>query len=261
MTTTLVRRAGVLALIAATTTTLTGCAGVLGATMTYNDTEKAKITDIVLTGGSGDVEIKTAAVQQTTITRIVQRSSNPEESYKLSGTTLNIDTSCGHNCSVSYKVQAPVGVTVRGELDSGDLALGGVGATDVQLRSGDIAINDATGPVTARADSGDVTVHGGTGKVTIVTSSGDAIAVDVAGPVDVRADSGDVTVKLSAPGSVTGIASSGDVNVVVPAGSYRVSAQADSGDKAVNGLTEDPASKNVIDLQADSGDVTVTAAA
>ena len=51
MTTTLIRRAGVLALIATTAAGLSGCAGVVGAKLTYDDTEKGKITDIVLAGG------------------------------------------------------------------------------------------------------------------------------------------------------------------------------------------------------------------
>src|SRR5690349_5955644 len=104
MTTTLIRRAAVLALIAASTTALTGCAGVIGAKMTYDDTLKAKITDIVLTGGAGDVVVTTSEVDETTIHRVIRRSTNPGESFKLDGTTLTIDTSCGMNCSVSYEI-------------------------------------------------------------------------------------------------------------------------------------------------------------
>ena len=77
--------------------------------MTYDDTEKAKITDIVLTGGSGDVTITTAPVTETTITRVIRRSTNPGESYRLVGTTLNIDTTCGVDCSVTYEIKAPPG--------------------------------------------------------------------------------------------------------------------------------------------------------
>src|SRR5690348_15187179 len=129
MTTPLARRAGALVLIAATATTLSGCAGVLGAKMTYDDTEKAKITDIVLAGDSGDVKISTAAVDQTTIRRVIRRTTNPGESYRLSGSVLSLDTSCGMNCSVSYEIQTPPGVKVRGNLDSGDVRLTGVADT------------------------------------------------------------------------------------------------------------------------------------
>jgi len=110
MTTTLIRRAGVFALIAATTTTLTGCAGVLGARMTYNDTVQAKVTEVALSGRSGDVIITTGAVQQTTIKRVVRGSSNPGESYRMTGSTLNLDTSCGPDCQASYEEMKARGV-------------------------------------------------------------------------------------------------------------------------------------------------------
>jgi Putative adhesin len=257
MTTTLVRRAGVLALIAATATTLSGCAGVLGAKMTYNDTEKAKITDIVLSGGSGDVRITTAAVDETTIQRIIRRTTNPGESYHLSGSVLSLDTSCGLNCSVSYQIQAPPGVKVRGALDSGDIQLAGVADTDVQVSSGDMLITDATGPVKVRATSGDIQVLRAHGTVSAVATSGDIRAIDPAGAVNIRATSGDVEVRLATPSSITADVTSGDINVSVPEGSYNIIDRVRSGDTSLNGLTSDPTSKNVLDLKASSGDVNV----
>jgi hypothetical protein len=257
MTTTLVRRAGVLALIAATATTLSGCAGVLGAKMTYNDTEKAKITDIVLSGGSGDVTITTAAVDETTIQRIIRRTTNPGESYHLSGSVLSLDTSCGINCSVSYQIQTPPGVKVRGALDSGDIQLAGVADTDVQVSSGDMLITDATGPVKVRATSGDIQVLRAHGTVSAVATSGDIRAIDPAGAVNIRATSGDVQVRLAAPNSVTADVTSGDIDVSVPEGSYNIIDRARSSDTSLTGLTSDPTSKNVLDLKASSGDVNV----
>jgi DUF4097 and DUF4098 domain-containing protein YvlB len=262
MTTTLVRRAGVLTLIAATATVLSGCAGVIGATMTYNDTEKSKITDIVLSGGSGDVRITTAAVDQTTIKRVIRRTTNPGESYQVAGTTLSLDTSCGLDCSVSYEVQVPPGVNVRGHLDSGDLGLTGVGTTDVQVSSGDISISNATGPVKVKATSGDISVLHAKGTVTAVATSGDIRAIDPAGAVDIKATSGDVQVQLAVPNSVTAQVTNGDIDISVPRGDYNVIAPNNhSGDTSVRGLVSDPAAKNVLDVQASSGDVNVNATA
>jgi DUF4097 and DUF4098 domain-containing protein YvlB len=258
MTTTLVRRAGVLALIAATAATLSGCAGVIGAKMTYNDTEKAKITDIVLTGGSGDVKITTAAVDETTIQRVIRRTANPGASYHLSGSVLNLDTSCGLNCSVSYAIQTPPGVKVRGNLGSGDIQLAGVADTDVQVSSGDMLITDATGPVKARATSGDIQVLRSHGTVSAVATSGDIRAIDSAGAVTVKATSGDVQVRLSAPNSISADVTSGDIDISVPQGSYNViNRSRDSSDTSMNGLTSDPSSKNVLDVKATSGDVNI----
>ena len=261
MTSILLRRTAVLAIVTAATVTLTGCAGVLGARMTYDDTEKAKITDVVVTGGGGDVLIRTAAVTETSIKRVIRRSSNPDESYRLSGSTLTIDTSCGHNCSVSYEIVAPTGVAVRGELGSGDISLDGVGATDVQVRSGDLVINNATGPVQADSSSGDVTITVATAAVTADARSGDVRVMNVAGPVTAKVASGDLDIKLTTANSVTAEANSGDVTVTVPRGSYQVRTDTGSGDADVHGVTNDASSKNVLDVKASSGDVTVSATA
>src|SRR4051812_32143858 len=248
--TTLVRRAGVLALIAATATTLSGCAGVIGAKMTYDDTEKAKITDIVLSGGSGDVTITTAAVDQTTIKRVIRRTTNPGESYHLTGTTLSLDTSCGAGCSVSYQIQTPPGVNVRGELRSGDIQLNGVGTTDVRVSSGNVVIDNATGPVRAAATSGDIQVLHARSTVNVQATSGDIRTIDPGGAVDARATSGDVQIHLATPNSVTVAVTSGDINLSVPPGAYHVITRSHSGDRGLHNLVDDPSAKNVLDVKA-----------
>jgi hypothetical protein len=261
MTTTPLRRAGVLALIAATTATLTGCAGVVGARMTYEDTVKTKITEIQITGGNGDVLVRTGAGDQTAIKRIVRRSTNPGESYRLAGTVLQLDTSCGNNCQVSYEIQAPAGVAVSGELRSGDVQLTGVGTTDLRLTSGDITVRDATGPVQLRATSGDIRVLDAKSTVKVQSTSGDIQALNAGGAVDLKLTSGDITAKLAVPASVTAQTTSGDVNVIVPAGAYQVTADTSSGDSTVNGIASDAKAKNVIHVQTRSGDANVSAAA
>ncbi|MET0417447.1 MAG: DUF4097 family beta strand repeat-containing protein, partial [Actinoplanes sp.] len=219
-----------------------------------------KITEIRISGGSGDVAVSTATVDQTKITRVVRRNTNPGESYRLDGTVLYIDTSCGHDCTVSYQIEAPAGVAVKGELRSGDILLDGVGAADVQLTSGDLTVQGATGPVELQASSGDVRVIDSKGTVKAKASSGTIEAINPGGAVDLDVSSGEITVQLNTPQSVTAKASSGDVNVMVPEGAYKISATATSGDAAINGLTSDPAAKNVIDVRTRSGDAMVSLA-
>ncbi|MGK5684966.1 DUF4097 family beta strand repeat-containing protein [Actinoplanes sp. URMC 104] len=259
MTTTVTRRAAALVLIAATATTLTGCAGVLGASMTYDDTEKAKITDIRLDGDSGDVRIRTANVTETSIKRVIRRSTDPEASYRVEGSTLVIDTSCGRTCQVSYEIVAPAGVKVGGELRSGDIALEGVGDTDLKLTSGDVIVTDATGSVKLRGTSGDVRVVRAK-AVDVQSTSGDISAIDVAGPARLKVTSGDINAELATAASVTAQTTSGDVRVQVPEGRYKITTHTGSGDAAVQGITNDPAAKNELDLRTGSGDAIVTAA-
>ncbi|MFG1609348.1 DUF4097 family beta strand repeat-containing protein [Actinoplanes sp. NPDC049265] len=256
------RRAGAATLIAAVTATaLTGCGGV-GAKLTFSDVEKAKITDIVVSGDGGDVLIRTQpSLTETTINRIVHRNSDPGASYRLDGSKLSINTDCGPNCRVSYDITAPEGVKVRGSLGSGDVVLTGVAGVDVAVDSGNLAVNDVQGDVVAKADSGDVAVNNATGKVTASADSGDVRAIRVSGgPIDLRADSGDVDVEAVQAMSVTAVADSGNVMVRVPAGSYAIETQANSGDEATEGpgLVNDRSSKFKLTLTADSGDVTLT---
>jgi hypothetical protein len=226
MTSNLTRRTGALVLLAAASATvLAGCEGV-GAQLTYNDTEKVKVSEIVMTGGSGDVTVKTAAIAETRITRVVHRRSDPDPSYRLEGTVLHIDTDCGSDCTASYQIEAPAGVKVSGELRSGDVGLTDVGAADVTVTSGDVAVNGATGAVKVKTTSGDITVHHAKAGATLFATSGDLQAMDVGGgPVSARTTSGDVTVKALEVGSVTAHATSGDVEVLVPSGTYRVNTQ------------------------------------
>jgi Putative adhesin len=261
MTTTLIRRAGVLVLVAAATTTLTGCAGVIGATMTYHDTEKGKITDIVVAGGAGDVVVTTGPVTETTITRVVRRSSNPGEAYRLDGTTLTIDGSCGMRCSVSYQIKTAPGVAVRGKLGSGDMRLDGVGAADVEVSSGDLAVTNATGPVQVTAASGNLRVHDAKAAVRVRVNSGDAEVINPGGGVTAEVGSGNLNVVLAKPHSVTAETGSGDIDITVPAGDYRVVTRAGSGDVSVQGVTDKATAANVLDLKAASGNINVTSGA
>jgi hypothetical protein len=262
MTPRLARRVGALTIIAATTVALAGCGGV-GAKLTFNDTEKVKITEIDLAGHSGDVMVKTSAINETRITRIIRKNGDPGQSYRLDGSVLHLNTDCGMNCSVSYQIETPPGVAVTGTLSSGDIGLTGVASADVTVTSGDVNVHGATGAVKIRATSGDIDVIGAGGPVTLQATSGNLRAIDVAGgPVTARVTSGDVQLKIDKATSVTAEATSGNVQLMVPGGAYQVHARAGSGDTNVGGgIIADTASKNVLDLTAGSGDVTVTAAA
>lgn len=254
------RPAAALLLAGASLTVLAGCGGV-GARLTFNDTEKVRITEIVMSGGSGDVTVRTSPIQETRISRIVHRNSDPGPTYRIDGTALHITTDCGHNCTVSYTIEAPAGVAVRGELKSGDVGLDGVSTADIALTSGNVVVRNATGAVKVQATSGDIDVMDGKGGASIEATSGNVRAINIAGgPVSAKVTSGDVDVQLSAVNSVNAETTSGNVNVIVPAGSYRVGIGTGSGDQRVAGIVDDPSSKNVINVHTGSGDATISAA-
>jgi hypothetical protein len=258
MTSASTRRVLLVTVLSATAIGLAGCGGSIGARQTFDDTEKVQITDIDVAGSSGDVLVTTAATTETRIKRTIHGGSDPGETYRIDGKTLHVDTDCGSRCTVSYEIQAPAGVKVSGLLQSGSISLTGTGAVDLETHSGDVVVKDATGPVKLHATSGDIEVSGVKGNTTLEASSGDVRALNVSGAVNIDASSGSVQVKLAEPGSVKARVNSGDLDVTVPAnGHYRLQTQTGSGDEQVDGITNDPAATNVLDLEASSGDLRV----
>ncbi|MFI5933008.1 DUF4097 family beta strand repeat-containing protein [Actinoplanes sp. NPDC051494] len=253
-------RVGALILVAAAAATaLTGCGNGMGAKLTYNDTEKTKITDIVLSGGSGDVTVTTGSASETHITRIVRSDGrDPAKSYQVSGGTLSLDTTCGRNCSVSYEVEAPAGVKVGGELHSGAIALVGVGAADVKVSSGDIRLERIAGDVTARATSGSIDAHALSGAATLTVTSGNIEGLELTGgkPLTAEASSGDVELHVLQPASISARASSGNVELIVPKGDYQLKNDTGSGDFTTD-LRNIATATNVISVRVGSGDAKV----
>jgi hypothetical protein len=249
--------AGVLALFAVAA--LSGCEGLAEQRLTYNRTENVKVTEIEINPGAGDVVVRSGAVTDVRIERVVQyRGDEPSDTtYRFDGTKLLIETDCGRHCGVSYEILAPEGVAVRGQNGSGDIRLTDVSEVDVKVGSGDISVDGATGAVRAETGSGDVTVSGVPGTVWAHTGSGSIEGRDLgAGEVQAEAASGDITLTLRTAGSVRANASSGNVTLAVPAGSYRVQAQADSGSTNV-AVQNDPAAKISLEARTGSGDITI----
>lgn len=240
-------------------TALTGCVTDVPNRLEFSDTESAKITEIVIGQGHGDVTVTTSATTETTIKRSVSyRGDQPGQTYRLVGTVLQIDTDCGDNCTVNYAIGAPAGVSVRGATGSGDIDLSGVSTVDVTVGSGDIRVSGATGDVKAASHSGNISVTDPTKAVRLVASSGDIQGHGLGrAAVDATAASGTIDLELTQAGPVTAHASSGDLSVRVPEGHFRISAHAGSGDARVNVPSEQGA-PTALNLTTDSGDITVT---
>jgi hypothetical protein len=252
------RSAGALLLIAVVSGALAGCEpNGPGSKQTFNDTEKVKVTEVVIDGGDGTVNVHTSPINDTRIKRVVQsRGSDVGNSYRLDGTVLHVDTTCGFQCDVSYDVNAPVGVKVRGELSSGDVSLTDVAGADVKVTSGSVTVTRATGDITAAVTSGDLTVTDVKGTTRLVATSGDVKGRTLRGPVNVEATSGNVDLELATVTSVTTRVNSGDVTLGVPTGPYRLDVSTKSGDQNV-GITATSGAASVLDVSADSGNVTI----
>ncbi len=242
----------------ATLLALTGCSVAAESRLDFTDTEKVKITEVEIGPGSGDVTVRTADISEVRIKRTVRyRGDEPGRTYRLQGTVLHVDTGCGNQCSVSYDIEAPTGVVVRGEAGSGNLDLTDIAGADVQVGSGSITVAGSSGAVVAETGSGDITVSDLRNTVKLRSGAGSIEGRGLGGGIlDAETGSGDITLALDKAAGVRAHASSGNVELTVPQGRYQVRTRTESGDENVN-VTNDPAGQHTLELSTGSGDVTV----
>ncbi|WP_026360571.1 DUF4097 family beta strand repeat-containing protein [Amycolatopsis nigrescens] len=213
---------------------------------------------VEIANDSGDVSVRAGDVPQTTVRqRFDFNWSKPGDSFRVDGDRLVLGD-CGRMCTVDYEIVVPRGAAVTGNGDSGDVNLEGVARADVQTDSGSVHVRDVAGPVQVQADSGDVTLSAIGQDATVRTDSGAVSGEGLRGRVNVEAGSGDIALRLDVPQDVKARADNGEIALTVPRGSYRVQGDSDSGDRNIN-VTVDGAAAHLLDLNTDSGDVSVTA--
>ncbi|MFC0099127.1 DUF4097 domain-containing protein [Micromonospora marina] len=255
------RARGVLAAATATALiVLAGCDTLSFRRLDFDQTERTKITKITVDDdGAGDVVVRAnGPADQVRVKRVVRyQGDEPNSRYEITGDELVLPTDCGQRCSISWEVTAPPGVVVRGGTGSGNVDLSDVGAVEFTLSSGDLTIRGVTGEVRASTTSGNIRVVEAAGPVRLRARSGDIEARRLESAIDVETTSGDIVVELDEPAPARVHATSGDVDLAVPAGRYRVRATATSGDTDVR-VTDDPAASVQLEASATSGNVTVS---
>jgi len=223
--------------------------------------EPDAITEIRIAGGSGNVEIigdSTAGVEVRRIARY--RDVKPGQSMTIAGSTLNLDTDCGTDCSASYEVRVGRGVRVTGGNDSGNVTLRGVSDVDVRLASGNVKVDGATGTVTLEADSGNIDISDVAGTVRAKVSSGNIDGRNLRGTrTTLETDSGNIEVSIPGTGDLTASANSGNVHVRLPDRCCRILTSVDSGRVDMD-AQQDPQSSHLVDLKTDSGTIEVRSA-
>jgi len=255
-TTTALAAASTVALLAVTSA---ACAPLDWHQEDFNDTETVPITAVrIVESGDGDVLVRTRPGDTVEIQRVVRyQRSEPGRTYRIDGTVLELDTSCGWRCDVSYDIVAPPGVSVEGENGSGQLMLFDVSDVSVRVGSGSITIDRATGRVDARTGSGGITAYRLSGPAELHTGSGSIDGRGLSGDgVVATTGSGKVELTLDDPGPVRAETSSGSVHVTVPAGSYRIRTETGSGSADVR-VPDDPDGEHLIDARTGSGSIVI----
>jgi hypothetical protein len=244
--------------------TVSACgANFAGNTLVDGVTGTTPVSLVHLNGpGSGDVAVTVnTTAHETDVKRTVHYGGTaPAQTAHFNGSTLVLDMGCGNDCSVSYQVTLPATAAVDGSTSSGDITVSDVSSVDVGTNSGNIVANRVSGPLKASASSGNVTVTTVSGTVDIEATSGDIVARELSGPTNtLGTNSGNITATLSTESDLTARATSGDIDVTVPAATYHVITEVSSGDVHVNVAT-DPNAPHTLDLHASSGNITVNPA-
>jgi len=207
-------------------------------TATATEAVGERIDVVEIDNDSGNVSITAGDVDRTQVKqKFSYRFDSPGNAFEVDDGVLKLKD-CGWWCSVDYEVVVPAGTEVSGELDSGNLLLAGVASADVKADSGNITLRDIAGDLTLDIDSGNVEGTGLGGDLTANVDSG-RLDLQFTQPVDVKAD-----------------VDSGDIELTVPDGEYRVEGDSDSGERDIQ-VTDSPDADHVLELNVDSGNVTV----
>ncbi|GAA3881433.1 hypothetical protein GCM10022243_52530 [Saccharothrix violaceirubra] len=243
---------------------LTSCVKFVQETLRDEHTIKDQIATVRVQNGSGDAFVRSS--DQATEVRIVRTfnfsksmDAPPKDTYRTEGSTLVLE-GCGNQCSVDYEVVVPAkDVKIVGENSSGDVRFEDLASVEIDLGSGNATLKGISGAVRLENNSGDVNATDVGGDFTGQLGSGNATLTGMRGAVSVDNNSGDLIVKMAQVKPVRAEAGSGNVDVRVPAGAYKVEAGSGSGNTDVS-VKSDPAATVDLVLRANSGDVTLHAA-
>ncbi|MBO1419704.1 DUF4097 family beta strand repeat-containing protein [Streptomyces sp. FH025] len=218
---------------------LTACDPV-GTKFSDDSTVSEKITAVKLDNSSGDVTVhgKPGAGNAAVHRAITYRSGKPDATTRVEGGVLVLG-GCGRNCSVDYTVELPAGLPISGGTSAGGINLSQVGEVSVHTDSGDITVDQASGSVDVRTNNGEI--------------KGTSLKGD---RIQAKTDNGGIKLTPGKAQDIKAKTSNGEIHVTVPAGSYRVSAGTDIGEKHI-GVQNDPNGKYKLDLGTDIGDITV----
>lgn len=210
---------------------------------TFEDDAKLpeQVKSVRLAGSSGAVKLRS----KQTVTKVSLHRSIEFDGDKPTKRTYDVENGelvlrgCGDDCSVSYTVDLPPRVAVRGSTSSGGISLSGVGKVNVTTDAGAVDLDDVDGSVAVRTTNGRINGRGLKGEGLRAETSNGAIDLILSTPQDVRAKT-----------------SNGAVSVTAPDGHYNVSATTSNGRKNI-GLRDDPSGDNRLDLSTANGSITV----
>jgi DUF4097 and DUF4098 domain-containing protein YvlB len=219
-----------------------------------------------LSAGEADVRVTQAAGNQLLLTGTAHYSLfRSTVTWHTTASGVAVTPQCHFfvgNCSFDFHAVVPEGKRALISTGSGDVALANLsGPVSAGTGSGNIHAENISGAGTMATGSGDVsgtTVSGA--RVAFKTGSGNIAITALAGAnVVASTGSGDIALTFTTvPGHVRVDSGSGNVTLMLPPGNtaYQVNATTDSGNRSVT-LPTNPASQHVITVTDGSGDISI----
>jgi len=194
---------------------------------TSSFTVSARVTAVVISGGSGSVDVTGSARSTVSVSQqATYTDTPPKATHVLHGTTLTVSYICPTEiiCSVSYQVQVPRGVAVS-----------------VSTGAGAVTLTSLAGTLNARASAGLIT------------------ADDLRSPVATfKANAGGVVAAFSAPPrSLTATTNVGPIGLTVPGSmDYRINTHTFVGTSTVT-VHRSSSSAHTISASSDLGSISI----
>ncbi len=210
--------------------------------------EVGPITRVEIDLDAGKVELSGSGTEVGAAGTVDSRwaDSPPEIVHYLEDGVLHVIGRCSEvvvACRVDVTLVVPAGADIGVHTGLGDVTVrGSLGDVEAQTDFGDLVLEDDAGGILVEAGSGDIT---GTG---IFSEN-----------VSARTGEGEVAIELlTAPIRADLRTDRGDIALVVPAGSYRIEADAGNGDVVIaRSLTHDASAPNVLVARTQNGDISL----
>ena len=163
------------------------------------------------------------------------------------------------DCSVSFAVTVPPGVTATVATEGGPVTVAGIAGGNLDSGGGPVSATKISGPLTVITGGGPLALDGLAGPLSADTGGGPLSARDIASEIaTVSTGGGDASVVFSAaPDSVTMSTDGGAARLAVPGGPYAVDATSDGGGPQSVGIATDPAAHRSITIISGGGSLVI----
>lgn len=230
-------------------------------TVTRTITVPQPVTSLDVQSYGASVQVTAGPVRRVQVTETItysrqQGGGPPAVTQSVSGGRLTLaDPVCQvANCSVSFTVIVPAGVTVAAASQGGQVYVSGIAGADLDSGGGPVGATEIKGHLTVVTEGGPLLIHGLTGPLHADTGGGPLEADGVSAvAATVITGGGDARITFAAaPDDVRVSTDGGPATLAVPGGPYAVTANSDGGPQLV-GIATDPAAGRSITVTSGGG--------